>query len=116
MTEQLAPQPSTAPAAAPTSSLAIVSLVAGIVSWFIVPILGAIVAVITGHMAKNEIRGSGGRLSGDGLATAGLILGYLQLGLTLIGACVVAVFVVLGISAPLMCLPFANEWTSLLGG
>jgi hypothetical protein len=62
--------------------MAIISLVSGIVSWFLVPFIGAIVAVITGHMAKNEIRSSAGRLTGDGMATAGLILGYVQLGLT----------------------------------
>ena len=38
--------------------------------------LGGILAVIFGHVAKNEIKKSGGQISGDGLATAGLILGY----------------------------------------
>lgn len=71
-----------------TSSLAIASLISGLLSWFLFPIIGAIVAVITGHSAKNEIRASGGRLSGDGMATAGLILGYIQLGLTVISLCV----------------------------
>jgi hypothetical protein len=48
----------------------------GIVGWVLLPIVGAIIAVITGHMAKKEIRESQGLLGGDGLATAGLILGY----------------------------------------
>ena len=42
-----------------TSSLANVSMLSGIVCWFILPLLGAIVALITGHMAKREIRYSG---------------------------------------------------------
>jgi len=114
---QLPSQPqSPPPVGVQTSTMAIVSLIAGIVSWFMVPVLGAIVAVITGNMAKKEIRASGGLLTGDGMATAGLVLGWIQLGLTVIGICVVLVFLALGISAPLMCLPFVNEWSVLLGG
>lgn len=77
----------TAPPPAQNSTMAIVSLVAGILGWTLVPIVGSIVAVITGHMAKNEIKQSGGRLTGDGLATAGLLLGYIALGLTVCGIC-----------------------------
>ncbi len=72
---------------AQTSSMAVVSLVCGIATWVILPLIGAIIAVITGHMARREIRDSMGRLTGDGLATAGLVLGYLQLGLGLVAAC-----------------------------
>ncbi len=74
---------------AQTSTLATISLIAGIVSWVIVPLVGAVVAVITGHMAKSEIRNSNGRLTGDGMATAGLILGYIQIGLTVLAICCV---------------------------
>lgn len=62
---------------APTNNLAIVSLVAGILSWVLCPIIAAIVAVITGHVARGQIRTSGE--SGGGLALAGLILGYVHL-------------------------------------
>lgn len=61
------------------STAAIVSLSAGIASWTIfifIPFIGALVAIIAGHMAKKEIRESGNRIGGDGLATAGLIMGY----------------------------------------
>lgn len=67
---------STAP---PTSNSATVSLIFGILAWVLLPVIGAIVAVIAGHMARREIAESGGRLGGDGLAIAGLVLGYLQL-------------------------------------
>jgi acyl carrier protein len=73
--------PPFAPLTPPTSSLAITSLVAGIIAWFVAPIVGAIVAVIAGHMARGEIRSRRGQLAGDGLAQVGLILGYLQLAL-----------------------------------
>lgn len=72
---------------AKTSTLAIVSLVAGVAGFMVLPIIASIVAVITGHMAKNEIRGSNGAIAGDGLATAGLILGYIGVGLTVLAVC-----------------------------
>jgi hypothetical protein len=57
-----------------TSTMAIVSLVAGIAGLSVLPVIASIVAVVTGHMAKGEIRDSSGMVTGDGLATAGLIL------------------------------------------
>ena len=57
------------------STMAIVSLISGILGWTLLPFLGSIVAVITGHKAKKEIRNSMGQLGGDGMATIGLVLG-----------------------------------------
>lgn len=62
-----------------TSTLAVISLVFGILAWILVPVIGAIVAIITGHMARSEIRRSGGAIEGDGMAVAGLVLGYVSL-------------------------------------
>jgi hypothetical protein len=65
-----------------TSGTAIASLVFGIVCWVGVPFIGALVAVICGHLARGEIRrAQPGSVEGDGLAIAGLILGYVQLAL-----------------------------------
>ncbi len=75
-----------------TSSLAIVSLVAGILSWILVPFIGSIVAIITGHMARKEIRNAPERLEGDGLAIGGLLLGYRQLVLTVLGVLLLILF------------------------
>jgi len=61
-----------------TSTLAIVSLIAGILGWTLLPLLGTIGAIITGHMARGEIRRSNGALDGDGMAMVGLVLGWLQ--------------------------------------
>jgi type II secretory pathway pseudopilin PulG len=36
-------------------------------------------AVIVGHISRSKIKKSGGRLKGDGMALAGLILGYISL-------------------------------------
>lgn len=75
-----------------TNTLAIVSLVAGVLSWVIAPFLGPIVAIITGHMARKEIRNAPERLEGDGLAIGGLLLGYLQLVLTVLGVLLLFLF------------------------
>lgn len=64
-----------------TNVLAIASLTLGLLwlAWF-----GSLGAVILGHLAKREIAGSEGRQTGTGLATAGLVLGYIGLGFLLI--------------------------------
>lgn len=75
-----------------TSSLAVTSLVAGILGWTLLPVLGTIVAIITGHMARKEIRTSGGRLDGDGLAIGGLVLGWVSAVLWVVGVLVFFLF------------------------
>jgi hypothetical protein len=64
-----------------TSTLAIVSLVFGLLAWCVLPLVGAIVAIICGHMARAEISRASvdAPLEGDGPAIAGLVLGYVQL-------------------------------------
>jgi type IV pilus assembly protein PilA len=57
-----------------TSGKAIASLICGLL--FFVP-LAFIAAIVFGHIALSEIRKSAGRLKGDGLAIAGLVLGYM---------------------------------------
>jgi Domain of unknown function (DUF4190)/Domain of unknown function (DUF1707) len=58
----------------PTSGLAIGSMVCGIAEIFTLG-FAAIPAVILGHLARGQIKRTGER--GDGMAIAGLILGYL---------------------------------------
>ena len=62
----------------PTNSTAVVSLVFGILGWTLLPVLGAVIAVIAGHAAQGEIKRTGA--GGSGIAMAGLILGWLQVG------------------------------------
>jgi Domain of unknown function (DUF1707)/Domain of unknown function (DUF4190) len=57
-----------------TNSLARASLVLGVAEFFTMG-LTSIPAIICGHMAKREMRQTGQR--GDGLATSGLVLGYM---------------------------------------
>ncbi len=72
----VAPPPQfTAPAAdAPTSGKALASMISGIFG--LVFFFPAIAAIILGHISRSEIRDSHGRLKGNGLATAGLVMGY----------------------------------------
>ena len=70
------------------STMAIISLVAGILGLTLFPIIGSIVAVITGPMAKKEIQASGGAMTGEGLATAGQVMGWIGIGLTVLGLCI----------------------------
>lgn len=83
-------------AATQTSTMAIISLVLGILGWVILPVLGAIGAVITGHLAKSEISKSMGRLTGNGMATVGLVLGYVQIALAVCGLGGICVLSLLG--------------------
>jgi len=62
-----------------TNTLAIVSLVAGLCGFTVVPLLGSIAAIVTGHMALREIRETGE--DGATFAKAGLWLGYVLIGL-----------------------------------
>ena len=95
-------QPYQAPPPMPNSTLAMVSMIAGIVGWVLAPLLGSLVAVITGHMAKREIRESAGQLGGDGMATAGLVLGYLQIVPSVLCICAVGIMLAMGMSVPVL--------------
>ena len=75
-----------------TSTLAVVSLVSGILGWIVLPWIGSLVAIVTGHLARGEIRRSPGALDGDGMAVAGLVLGYAMFALTLLGLVLLLLF------------------------
>lgn len=76
-----------------TSTMAIISLVFGIVCWIGLPFLGALVAVICGHAARGEIRRApAGTVEGDGMAVAGLILGWIHLALFVLAFMVFMLF------------------------
>jgi hypothetical protein len=70
-----------------TNGLAIASLVLGIV-W--VYGIGSILPLIFGYSAKSSIDRSGGRETGRGLAVAGIVLGWIGVGLIVLGIIVFA--------------------------
>jgi Domain of unknown function (DUF4190) len=63
-----------------TNGLAIASLILGLVGWMACGV-GSLVAVVLGFVARGQIRASQGRQGGDGLALAGIILGFVAIGL-----------------------------------
>jgi len=75
-----------------TSSLAIVSLVSGLLGWTLVPWLGSIAAIITGHMARAEIRREPDTVEGDGMAITGLVLGYAMVAISLLVVLMILLF------------------------
>ncbi len=77
-----------------TCSTATISLVFGILSWLVLPLIGAVIAIVCGHLARTEIRSAPDRLEGDGLAVGGLILGYLHL--LMIALFIMVIFMFLG--------------------
>ena len=77
-----------------THSLAVVSLIFGVLSWLGLPLIGALVAVITGHLARAEIIRNPDQFEGSGMALAGLILGWLNLVLSVL--VIAAIFLFLG--------------------
>lgn len=81
-----------------TNALAVVSLVFGIAAWCVLPMLGAVIAIVCGHLARTEIRRApAGHVEGDGMAVAGLVLGYVQLAFGLLALLMVIGFVFLGL-------------------
>lgn len=74
------PPPGYAPGWRPTNQLAIAALVCGCAQIFLW-VLAAIPAIILGHMARRQIRQTGE--GGDGMALAGLILGYVGIVLSI---------------------------------
>ena len=61
----------------PTNGLAITSLVLSIASFVALPLIGSIGGVVCGHIARDQLRRSREPEQGDGLALAGLIIGWI---------------------------------------
>ena len=79
--QQYAPAPTR-----PNNTMAIVSLISGIAGLFFIPLIGSIVAVVTGHIARKQIAQTGEE--GAGLATAGVVTGWV--GIAVWGLLIVA--------------------------
>jgi hypothetical protein len=70
-----------------TSGMAIASLVMGIAGWTLLPLVGSILAIVFGYAARRDIRKRPNELTGEGLAIAGLVLGWIMVVLSAIGLC-----------------------------
>lgn len=63
----------------PVHWASVLSLVMGILGFFVIPLLGSIAAIVFGIIALNKINAEDSNFSGQGLAIAGLILGVVGL-------------------------------------
>ena len=66
-----------------TNGSAIVAVVLGVL-WFAG--IGSVLALVFGYRARREIKSSGGSQKGSGLATAGIILGWIGIAVLVAGA------------------------------
>jgi hypothetical protein len=81
----------------PTSTMATISLIAGILGFMGLPIIASIAALITGYAARKETRAVPPTASGDGLATAGIVMGWIQVGLGAVTLCCVIAYFALAL-------------------
>jgi hypothetical protein len=79
----------------PTNGFAIASLIVSIVSFVVCPLI-AVVGVVLGYKARTQIRERDE--DGDGLALAGIIVGWVGVGLLLL----IVLFVLSAIVVPLL--------------
>jgi hypothetical protein len=93
------PPPPAAPygGGAPTSSgKAVAALVLGILGLVSCGPIAAIPAIVVGRSAQREIDASGGMVTGRGLATAGVVLGWIEVAVMVLGALAVALLYAFG--------------------
>ena len=76
-----------------TEAKAVVALVLAIGSFFVLPLLPAIVALVLARSSQRDIDAAGGRLTGTGLLTAARIVSWINIGLCVL----VVVLIALGI-------------------
>lgn len=73
-------------------------------------LIGVITAAVTGHIGRSQIKASGGAQTGDGLALAGVVLGWSGIGLGVLSLCVLPVFgtLILALLGPTIGNTFSN--------
>jgi hypothetical protein len=94
--EQTEPEPTLREQPAPVrrvNTLAVLSLIFSLLSYCALPVVGAIAGIVCGYLARREIEQTGE--DGAGAATAGIVLGWVHIGL----AVLLAVLAVAGTTA-----------------
>jgi hypothetical protein len=84
------PEPSirTVGAVVPTNGMAIASLILSIAGLTVVPVIGSVLALILGYMARRDIRQRPTETSGEGLAKAGIVIGWIGVVGAVLAVCV----------------------------
>jgi hypothetical protein len=75
----------------PPEGFAVASLVSAIAGFSVLPFIGCILAVVFGNMAMSKLRDDPSK-GGEGLARAGIVVGWIGIGLT-IGSILLMIFV-----------------------
>ncbi|MFI2488596.1 DUF4190 domain-containing protein [Promicromonospora kroppenstedtii] len=81
--------------APPKNDLGVWSLVTGILSWIMCPLVLGVVAIFTGNASRKAVRE--GLANNPGSATAGLVLGWINVGLFGVGILVWIMFLFFGL-------------------
>lgn len=97
---QFAPPPPPYAQNAPTNGMAVAALIFGILGLVILYGIGPILALIFGYVARGQIKRSQGQQGGQGMALAGIILGWIGLVLTILFFALIAVGVFATIGNP----------------
>lgn len=71
------PQQFGSPIPQTTNGMSIASLVSGILGFTLCPGLGSILALVFGYIARGQIKRSEGREGGNGMAVAGIVMGWI---------------------------------------
>ena len=80
----------------PTNAKSIAALICGIGSFLVCPGVLGVVAVILGNSARDEISASAGTQEGEGMAKAGVILGWISIALVVVALLVVLIALIIG--------------------
>lgn len=84
------------------SGKAVASLVCSLLGYLFCPLLFHILGLALGYSARGDIAASKGSLTGEGLATAGIVLGWIGLGLIFAGLLFYVLFFVFILGAAAM--------------
>lgn len=108
--------PTVAPAGAPPANgLGVAALVMGIVQFFCLPLIGAILAIVFGKLGMNKA--ARGEATNGGVAKAGFVLGIVGLALTVVGIIVTVILVAVGVKVASDAIdPVRNSQTGLVDG
>ncbi len=77
-----------------SSGEATASLILGICGLLVCSLICSPLAIMYGKRARRSIAASGGRLGGDGSATAGIVMGWIGIGLLVLGILAAIVLII----------------------
>ena len=84
-----------------TSTSAIIGLIASILGIVgLLPFIGSVVGIIAGNSAKSDIRSRPYQVTGEGLASGAVIIGWIGLALWGLGCCAAIALTAAGVAIP----------------